>query len=203
MHPQKHHSTGTLNHCSCLTIKDFAVQAEMVAVETFLDVGNILWMFYDCHCPIFFNISQEGNFIHFYFLFFSSDKAKNACRDLLTVKYTECGLREQSLFTAGGAVEIENRMHTICPPPTLETRLPHFAPLLEYCALNVCALKSPLLKPCAEICLPSQFPCTQIFTPPYLPPVISNACSKTYTPWVSRNSCARWVPGSCSHTNKC
>ncbi len=35
-------------HCSCLTIKDFAVQAEMVAVETSIDVGNILWIFYDC-----------------------------------------------------------------------------------------------------------------------------------------------------------
>ncbi len=48
MHPQKHHSTGTLVHCSCLTIKDFAVQAGMVAVETYIDVGNILWIFYDC-----------------------------------------------------------------------------------------------------------------------------------------------------------
>ncbi len=37
-----------VNHCSCLTIKDFAVQAEMVAVESSLDVGNILWMFCDC-----------------------------------------------------------------------------------------------------------------------------------------------------------
>ena len=31
-----------------LTIKDFAVQAEMVAVENSIDVGNILWIFYDC-----------------------------------------------------------------------------------------------------------------------------------------------------------
>ncbi len=31
-----------------LTIKDFAVQAEMVAVETSIDVGNMLWIFYDC-----------------------------------------------------------------------------------------------------------------------------------------------------------
>ncbi len=31
-----------------LTINDFAVQAAMVAVESSLDVGNILWMFYDC-----------------------------------------------------------------------------------------------------------------------------------------------------------
>ncbi len=48
MHPQKHHSVGTLAHCSCLTIKDIAVQAEMVAVETSIYVGNILWIFYDC-----------------------------------------------------------------------------------------------------------------------------------------------------------
>ena len=30
------------------TTMDFAVQAEMVAVETSIDVGNILWIFYDC-----------------------------------------------------------------------------------------------------------------------------------------------------------
>ncbi len=41
-------NTTALAHCSCLTIKDFAVQAEMVAVETFIDVGNILCIFYDC-----------------------------------------------------------------------------------------------------------------------------------------------------------
>ncbi len=40
--------SGTLVHCSCLTIKDFAVQADMVAGETSIDVGNILWIFYDC-----------------------------------------------------------------------------------------------------------------------------------------------------------
>ncbi len=33
---------------NCLTIEDFAVQAWMVAVETYIDVGNILWIFYDC-----------------------------------------------------------------------------------------------------------------------------------------------------------
>ncbi len=33
--------------CSCLTINDFAVQAEKVAVETSIDVGNILWIFYE------------------------------------------------------------------------------------------------------------------------------------------------------------
>ncbi len=48
MHPKKHHSTGTLVHCNCLTIKDFAVWDEMVAVETSIDMGNILWIFYDC-----------------------------------------------------------------------------------------------------------------------------------------------------------
>ncbi len=37
-----------LVHCSCLTINDFAVQAEMVAVETSIGVSNILWIFYDC-----------------------------------------------------------------------------------------------------------------------------------------------------------
>ena len=44
----KHHSAGTLVRCSCLTINDFAVQAEMDAVETSIDVGNILWILYDC-----------------------------------------------------------------------------------------------------------------------------------------------------------
>ena len=39
--PQKHHSTGILVRCSCLTISDFAMQAEKVAVETSIDVGNI------------------------------------------------------------------------------------------------------------------------------------------------------------------
>ncbi len=29
-------------------VNDFAVQAEMVAVETSIDVGNILWIFYYC-----------------------------------------------------------------------------------------------------------------------------------------------------------
>ncbi len=31
-----------------LVIEDFAVQAGMVAVETYIDVGSILWIFYDC-----------------------------------------------------------------------------------------------------------------------------------------------------------
>ncbi len=41
-------SAGTLVGCSCLTINDFAVQAEIVAVKTSIDVDNILWIFYDC-----------------------------------------------------------------------------------------------------------------------------------------------------------
>ena len=41
--------TSTMNYRTCLTINDIAVQAEMVAVEIFsIDVGNILWIFYDC-----------------------------------------------------------------------------------------------------------------------------------------------------------
>ncbi len=34
------------------------MQAEMVAVETSLDVGNILWMFYDCLLRISRNLTQ-------------------------------------------------------------------------------------------------------------------------------------------------
>ncbi len=45
---KKHHNTGTLIRCSCLTSNDFAVQTEMVAVETSIDVGNIIWIFCDC-----------------------------------------------------------------------------------------------------------------------------------------------------------
>ncbi len=37
--------TSTMN---CLTINDFDVEAKMVAVETSIDVDNILWIFYDC-----------------------------------------------------------------------------------------------------------------------------------------------------------
>ena len=33
---------------ACLTINDFAVQAEMVEVETCTDVGNIPWIFHYC-----------------------------------------------------------------------------------------------------------------------------------------------------------
>ncbi len=39
---------------SSLTINDFAVQAEMTAVETYIVVGNILWIFYDCLSPRIF-----------------------------------------------------------------------------------------------------------------------------------------------------
>ncbi len=35
------------------SFNDFAVQAEMVAVEASIDVGNILWMFYNCLSLIF------------------------------------------------------------------------------------------------------------------------------------------------------
>ncbi len=48
MHPKKYHSAGTLVRCSCLTINDLAVQAEMAALEASIDVGNVLWIFYDC-----------------------------------------------------------------------------------------------------------------------------------------------------------
>ena len=59
MYPQNHHSAGTLVHCCCLTTNDFAVQAEMVTVETSIDVGNILWIFYDC---LYYVLrSSEGN----------------------------------------------------------------------------------------------------------------------------------------------
>ncbi len=44
-----------------ITIKDFAVQAEMVAVGTSLDVGNIPWMFYDCLCFVFQGSSDYLN----------------------------------------------------------------------------------------------------------------------------------------------
>ncbi len=39
--------TATAWGTSCLTINDFAVQAEMAAVKSFTDVGNILSIFYD------------------------------------------------------------------------------------------------------------------------------------------------------------
>ena len=35
---------GRLVEASCLIINNFAVQAGMVAVETSIDVGNILWI---------------------------------------------------------------------------------------------------------------------------------------------------------------
>ncbi len=37
--PSKATSCDT-SHCSCLTINDFAVQDELVAVETWIDVGE-------------------------------------------------------------------------------------------------------------------------------------------------------------------
>ncbi len=45
---QNHHSAGTLIHCSCLISNDSDVQTEMAAVEIYIDVGNMLWVFYNC-----------------------------------------------------------------------------------------------------------------------------------------------------------
>ncbi len=45
---------------NCLTIEDFAVQAGMVAVETYIDVGNILWIFYDWLC-IYIQLGSIGH----------------------------------------------------------------------------------------------------------------------------------------------
>ena len=46
---------------ACGTTKNFAVQAEMVAVETIIDVGNILWIFYDF-------VPFKGTFVLSFFL---------------------------------------------------------------------------------------------------------------------------------------
>ncbi len=45
------HIYGIL-HCNNFTINDSVVQAEMGAVENIIDMGNILWIFYDCLQPI-------------------------------------------------------------------------------------------------------------------------------------------------------
>ncbi len=42
MHHQNHHRAGILVDCSCLICIGIAVNDEMVAVEDFIDVGNIL-----------------------------------------------------------------------------------------------------------------------------------------------------------------
>ncbi len=38
----------TMSQVFFLLKLDFSVQAEIIAVETSIDVGNILWMFYNC-----------------------------------------------------------------------------------------------------------------------------------------------------------
>ncbi len=47
MHHRNLHSDGTLIHCTCVTCSSFAGNNELVAVEDSIDVGNVLWMFYD------------------------------------------------------------------------------------------------------------------------------------------------------------
>ncbi len=39
--------------------------------------------------------------------------------------------------------------------------------------------------------------------PYYYHLVPENQLNTAIPPWVSRNSCTRWVPGSCRHTHKC
>ncbi len=43
-----HHSKAIACDTSRVTINVFAVQAEMAVVETSIDVGNSLWIFYEC-----------------------------------------------------------------------------------------------------------------------------------------------------------
>ena len=50
-------SKATACDTSCITINDFAVQAEMVAVETSIYVGYILWIFYDY---LYLTVSMNG-----------------------------------------------------------------------------------------------------------------------------------------------
>ena len=40
-----------LIHCTCITSSNFAGNDELVAVEDSIDVGNVLWIFYDCLLP--------------------------------------------------------------------------------------------------------------------------------------------------------
>ncbi len=49
-----------MNQCSsavvfweCITSSSFAGNDELVAVEDSIDVGNVLWMFFDCLCGTF------------------------------------------------------------------------------------------------------------------------------------------------------
>ena len=53
VHHQNLHSAGTLIQCACVTSSGLAGNDELVAVDSFIDVGNILWIFYDCLCPQF------------------------------------------------------------------------------------------------------------------------------------------------------
>ncbi len=55
----------TLISCSCLTINYFSLEAEMVAVETSIDVGNILWIFYAYDCFSYIEFSNHALFVSF------------------------------------------------------------------------------------------------------------------------------------------
>ena len=80
MHHRNLHSAGTLIHCTCVTSSSFAGNDELVAVEDSTDVGNVLWMFYDCLYKFFCDN------------FFENEKLKNPRRDLidtgLVIMYT-------------------------------------------------------------------------------------------------------------------
>ena len=59
LQPIHHSQQSYTTACICFTINDFAVQAEMVAVETFIGVGNNLWIFYDCLSSIQIPINED------------------------------------------------------------------------------------------------------------------------------------------------
>ncbi len=48
MHHRNRHCAATLIHCTCITSSSFAGNDELVTVEDSIDVGNVLWIFYDC-----------------------------------------------------------------------------------------------------------------------------------------------------------
>ncbi len=56
-HHQSNHSAGTLIPCSYLTISAFAENAEMVAVENNIDVGNVPIKFHLCLWLILIDLS--------------------------------------------------------------------------------------------------------------------------------------------------
>ncbi len=72
MHHRNLHSAATLIHCTCITSSSFAGNDELVAVEDSIDVGNVLWIFYDslwlpsfgimngnvCHWEVYIGLSQ-------------------------------------------------------------------------------------------------------------------------------------------------